>query len=427
MVCLRSVCLRRLAQGRRDGIVGFSRFLANPRVTLDGLLEGWGAEASQSCAGRHVLAIQDTSDIAIRTNAEHRRDLGKTGKGSGHGLLLHAMVGVDAASGALLGLVGGKIWTRAGLQTVDRHRRPLSQKETERWVSTGETAKQVLSAAAMVTQIGDRESDFYALWARLPGESFHVLTRARDDRTIPAEEGGRLSAARLEDAGDETVELPAKPGRSARKAKLAARFGTVTLTHPTNTVEEGLPPSLRVNLVEVQEIDPPPGEEPVLWRLLTTHPIEDAQKAWTLVAWYRQRWIIEQLFRTLKQQGLRIEDSQVESAERLIKLTALATQAACSILQLVQARDGRSHQPASLTFTPAQIHTLKVLIPTLEGDTPLQKNHHPPGSLAWAAWAIAKLGGWDGYPKSRPPGPITFANGLSRFKDIAQGRTLRDV
>jgi hypothetical protein len=96
-------------------------------------------------------------------------------------------------------------------------------------------------------------------------------------------------------------------------------------------------------------------------------------------------------------------------------------------MQMVQARDGRSAQRADIAFTPDEIDTLAALIPEMEGKTELQKNPHPPRSLAWAAWAIAKLGGWDGYPKSRPPGPITFANGLKYFRALAHGRRLRDV
>ena len=129
----------------------------------------------------------------------------------------------------------------------------------------------------------------------------------------------------------------------------------------------------------------------------------------------------------MKQQGLRLEDSQLESAERLIKLTAIAARAACVIMQLVQARDGRSLQSAEIAFTPTEIETLHALLPEVEGKTALQKNPHPPGSLAWAAWIIAKLGGWDGYPKSKPPGPITFRHGLAYFHSLAHGWRLRDV
>ena len=60
----------------------------------------------------------------------------------------------------------------------------------------------------------------------------------------------------------------------------------------------------------------------------------------------------------------------------------------------------------------------------LEGKTLKQKNHHPPDSLAWATWAIARLGGWTGYATERPPGPITMLEGFKRFAAIAQGFAL---
>jgi hypothetical protein len=389
------------------------------------LIDGWGTAASRACAGRHVLAIQDTSEINFSTTKHHRRGLGEIGKGNGHGLLLHAMLGVDAETGGLLGLVSGRIWTREGRVEIPHAERLVEDKESERWLSTAEAAKPVLAAAAMVTEVSDRESDIFVKWARVPEADFHILTRAWHDRPIKG--GGKLSTAPLDPAGEARVELRARPGRPARIARLVARFGQIEMIRPKNTIEKGLPETVAVSLVEVAEVDAPQGAEPILWRLLTTHPVEDAAMAWQVVGWYRQRWIIEQFFRTLKQQGLQLEDSQLESADRLLKLTAIAARAACTIMQLVQARDGKSGQDARIAFTPEEIETLRALIPTLEGNTTLQKNPHPPQSLAWAAWAIAKLGGWDGYPKSKPPGPITFRHGLEYFKALAHGRRIRDV
>jgi hypothetical protein len=425
MVERTSICLRRLAGGGRSAIVGFGRFLANDRVTADALIEGWAAPTAISCAGRHVLAIQDTSEINFTTTEENRRGLGEIGKGKGRGVLLHPMLAVDASSGGLLGLAAGRIWTREGRVETPHSKRPLSEKESERWLTTAADAKPVLAAATMVTELSDRESDIYAKWARVPAPNFHVLTRATHDR--PIKEGGKLSTAKLQPAGHADVDLRERPGRAARTAHLVARFGQVTLKRPRNTLEKGLPKTVQVSVVEVIEVDAPEGAEPIRWRLLTTHPIPDAAMAWQVVAWYRMRWTIEQFFRTLKQQGLQLEDSQLESAERLIKLTAIAARAACVIMQLVHARDGRSAQSADIAFTPAEIETLHALAPQVEGKTALQKNPHPPNSLAWAAWIIAKLGGWDGYPKSKPPGPITFKHGLAYFKATAFGRGLKDV
>jgi hypothetical protein len=80
--------------------------------------------------------------------------------------------------------------------------------------------------------------------------------------------------------------------------------------------------------------------------------------------------------------------------------------------------------PAACVFTADHINTLKALSPSLQGRTAKQKNPHPPESLAWAAWHIARLGGWNGYASERPPGPITFARGLKRFEAIAEGFAL---
>jgi hypothetical protein len=426
MVSRQSVCLRRLASGARRDIIGFDRFLGNGQVSLERLIEGWGAEASAACAGRHVLAIQDTSEINFRTREGHRRGLGEIGKGSGRGLLLHAMLGLDAESGALLGLVTGRIWTRQGRVATPHGKRSLADKESERWLSTAAAAKPVLAQAATVTEVSDRESDLYAKWAQVPSPGFHLLTRAMHDRPVVG--GGKLSSAPLAAAGMAVIEdLRERPGRPGRQAHLMVRYGQVELVRPKATREPALAATVRVSLVEVSEVDPPEGAEPILWRLLTTHEVGDVAMAWRVVGWYRQRWTVEQLFRTLKQQGLQLEDSQLESAERLMKLTAVAAKAAVIIMQLVQARDGSTAQDAAIAFSPVEIEAMTALVPKLEGKTALQKNPHPPASMAWAAWVIAKLGGWDGYPKSTPPGPITFRHGLEYFRSITQGWSLRDV
>src|SRR4029077_19824074 len=110
--------------------------------------------------------------------------------------------------------------------------------------------------------------------------------------------------------------------------------------------------------------DPPSDVEPLHWRLLTTHEIADAAAAWQIVGWYQLRWVIEQLFRVLKSQGLQLEDSQLATAERLVKLAAVAVKAACVDIQLTQGRDGTDQMPASTVFTEPEIDTLAVLGPT---------------------------------------------------------------
>jgi hypothetical protein len=110
----------------------FWRFLANERVTVEKLIEGWSDQTRGAVAGRHVVAIHDTSEIKFATSEGNRRGLGKIKKGNVYGALLHAMIAVDATSGVLLGLVGGKVWTRKGTIDVPHHKRELSEKESGR-------------------------------------------------------------------------------------------------------------------------------------------------------------------------------------------------------------------------------------------------------------------------------------------------------
>ena len=164
---------------------------------------------------------------------------------------------------------------------------------------------------------------------------------------------------------------------------------------------------------------------PIVWRLLTTHAATSLAEAARIIDLYRRRWIIEQLFRTLKSQGLDLEDSFLSDGDALECLAATALIAAASIMQLVQGRgEAGSALPASRVFSPAEVSVLEALARKLEGKTEKQKNPHPKQSLAWAAWGIARAGGWNGYASERPPGPITFARGLRRFHAIAEGFAL---
>ena len=110
------------------------------------------------------------------------------------------------------------------------------------------------------------------------------------------------------------------------------------------------------------------------------------------------------------------------SADRLVKLAAAATKAACIDIELTQRRDGTDQMPATNVFGEPEIDTLAALGPTLEGGTKRQQNSHQPRSLAWAAWIIARLGGWNCYYK--PAGPITFRRGMEQFYAIHRGSLL---
>jgi hypothetical protein len=257
--------------------------------------------------------------------------------------------------------------------------------------------------------------------------NFHVIARSMHDRSLADGTGLYAASEDMAVVDQRNIVLPARAQRAERTGQLELRFGAVSLARPQTRFLRHLPESLSLNYVDVREPEPRAGTEPLHWRLLTTHAVATAEQAWRIVEWYKRRWLIEQFFRVLKTQGFRLEDSQIATADRLLKLVAIAAKAAVITIQLLQARDGRGQQPARLAFDANGLATLVALNRNLEVQSKRLKNPHPPDSLAWATWIIGRLGGWDGYPSSKPPGPITIKNGLEYFHAVAVGWSLKDV
>lgn len=390
----RALRVRRLG-GSRAGEVRIARFLRNPSVTIEEMLAEAGRRTSERCQGRDVLVIQDTTVLRSQ---------------GGGGDYLHAAIALDAEDGAILGAVDARFLSRQSGRKAERRSLPIEEKESFRWLETTDEAASVCAGARRITVVSDREADIYEAFALRPQEA-ELLVRAAQDRSLG--DGGQLFTAldALPEADQADLDLPARPGRAARTARVAVRFATMTLARPQRGFRTGLPDTLTVQLVDVREIDPPPGEPAVHWRLLTTRPVENADQAWEIARLYRCRWAIEQLFRTLKTKGFDIEGLRIEDPEPRDKLVTAAFIAAVAIQQLVHARDGGPGplRPATDAFEPDDMRLIEAYSAKLEGKTERQKNPHPKGSLAFAAWVCARLGGWTGYYGK--PGPIVMLEG----------------
>jgi Transposase DDE domain len=405
----------------------FRRFLNNVKVKVAEIVEAVGERTASLVSGRHVLAIQDTTEVNYQSQAGRKYDLGTVGNGTDVGLFLHPVLAVDADDGSCLGLVHAQIWRRKKRKAANYRELPIEKKESHRWLVGANVAKQLLSTtAAWVTIVADRESDIFEQWARLPEGNTHLLSRASQDRLL--RDGGRLFET-LDGWSEATryeVDLPARPGkRRARRAVLAVRFGVVEIRRPKDCSDRAAPRSVRLTAIDVRELKAPRGEEPIHWRLLTTHTVNDAKKAREVIGWYSLRWNIEQLFRTLKSQGLDVESSMLENGTALERLVMLGIVAATKTMQLVLARDPATPAlPVERVFDQQEIAVIEALQPRLEGRTEKQRNPHQRRTLGWASWTIARLGGWTGYASERPPGPITMHRGLQRFATIVEFASL---
>lgn len=377
---------------------------------------------------RHVLAIQDTTELNFSKHSGSKRGFGRVGNGVDIGLFVHPVVAVAADSGGILGLAGMITINRTKRVIKHRRKRPVNKKESQRWLDGLAAASQALSSARQVTMIADRECDFYAELIAPRPDNVHLLIRSGQDRGLRG--GGHLFAAAEGFAivARRTVEVPARPGgRPARKAELAIGFGSVSIARPQQQVPKEWPESVELQLVVARETNPPKGEKPIVWRLLTTHAVESLADAERMIAFYRRRWIIEQVFRTLKTQGFDIEESQVLDVDTMIKLATATLIAAVRVMQLVMARDGTTGQQLSDAVDRDDEPLVEALVSKLEGATAKQKNPHPRSTLARFAWVIGRLGGWDGYAGHgyKPAGPKTMAYGLQRFDAMRHGWKLR--
>jgi len=405
----------------------FTRFLRNPAVTASEISAHAATGTASRVAGREVVVIFDTTEVALGGWRARDNGYGPVGKGgAARGLLLHAALAVDAATGALLGLVDANVWNRTGGKVTSRRKRKITEKESQRWLDGARRAGAVLAPACRVTGVSDRESDIYEHFASRPA-NMDLIVRACQNRAIEADNEEQVTLLfpfidSLPEQGRFTVNIAAAPGRRARTAELAVRFSSVVLCRPQHGARN-LPENVAVTLVDVRETSEPKTGEPVHWRLLTTDTVASVDEARRIVDLYRMRWTIEEFFRTLKTAGFDIEDANIGEPHAMMNLLTAAAVAAVTIMQLVRARDGTTGENLLDAFDAADKPILEALSAQLEGDTARQKNPHRNGTLAFAAWVIGRLGGWTGYYGK--PGPLVIRRGLEDFQRIRYGTTLR--
>jgi hypothetical protein len=420
-------CVRRLA-GTRAREIQFTRFLRNGSVTATEMATHATERTAVRAAGRDVVVIQDTSELALGGRRAKANGYGPVGKGGAlRGLLLHAVLAVDAGTGGVLGLVDAKVWNRKGGKVTDRRSRETPHKESQRWLDGTMRAGEVLAAAAQITSVSDRESDIYEHFARRPS-NVHLIVRACQNRQIETDDVDQISLLfphvdSLPEQGRLEVKIPAAPGRKARTTELAIRFSRVVLCKPLHGAAPDLPATIALTTVDVRETSTPQDGKPIHWRLLTTHAVTNLGEARRIVDLYRLRWTIEEFFHTLKTAGFNIEAADIGDPQVMIKFVAAATVAAVTVMQLVKARDGTTGQSLADAFEPADQPILEAVSTQLEGKTARQKNPHPKGSLAFGSWVIGRLGGWTGYYGK--PGPQVIRRGLDDFQRIKYGATLR--
>lgn len=400
------------------------RFLRNPRVSLDGLIEPHIVATANRCrAISDVLVIHDTTEN-IFTGEKARPGLTPLGPRR-HGFWLHAALAVSAEGlRAPLGVLALAPFVR----TIDptrvakphwRERFKDPTKESRRWAAGVATIRERLGVECHPIHVMDREGDNYELLADLIAHGDRFVVRLNYDRKLKAESDAPATviAARPTSAlGEQRVSVSARqigtrpkplvarrPARAERLANIRLGASTVTLKRPRDH-RAPLPPSLTVHVVYAWETDPPVGEPPIEWRLVTTEPIGTAEDVHRVIEWYRSRWLIEEFFKCLKT-GCAYEKRQLESLQTLLVALALLAPIAWQLLLMRHLAHEFADVDASTVLTPRQIAILRA---TASG-----KSLPFTPSIRDGLLAVARLGGF--LRQNGEPGWLVLTRGMQKL------------
>lgn len=390
------------------------RFFDNDYVRAEAMLESHVQSTFRRMqAVPLVLAVQDTTYLDW-TDHPATTGLGPLAAPSHQGLLAHTTLALTPER-VPLGLLAQQVWAREQelRRNQDHKHRPISDKESQKWL----TSLEALSAARTVCpnthfiSVGDREADVYDLFLVDRPAGVDLLVRAAQDRKVEQEETYLWAAlASTPVAATLTIYLGKRGQQPPRQASLTVRWKQVTLRPPTSRTKEKLP-SITVWAVWACEASPPAGVEAVEWLLLTSVPLTSTDDALACLEWYAARWGIEVWHKVLKS-GCRIEDKQLESAERLKRCLTLysviawrivyATMLAravpdvcCSVLLDAEEWQGLYCRIHRVSLAPAKPPTLRQ-------------------AVRW----IAQLGGFLGRKGDGEPGVSVLWKGFQHLLDV---------
>jgi hypothetical protein len=389
-----------------------------------------------------VLVVQDTSEIDFTSmkTMEGRGPLNDEGR---RGFFLHSLYALSE-QGLPLGVLEAELWAREDKsfrQGALRKQKPIEEKESYRWVegylATQKAAQQLPQCE--VISLSDREGDIYevfeawALAGEKDGPRAQWIIRGQQNRALEGLEsaGGAQLLTTLRGApelGAIEFEVRSRRGRkkqagtsvaverSARTVRQSLRALRVTPRAPFRRGRKLAAVSFWAVLAE--EIDPPAGEEPLRWLLLTSLEVTTLPAAQRIVALYLRRWDIEVFHRVLKT-GCRVEQIQLKQEQAVRNSLALYLIIAWRLLYLLHLGRQCPQLPCTVVFAEEEWKAACTVAAAkkIAGYKKGQPLHEP--SLGEFVTLVARLGGHLGRRSDKPPGAQALWQGLARVRDFA--------
>ncbi len=427
------------------------RLAADPQASINGACRGWAETHAAYQFFNHdavdefqilaphrratlermksfpvVLLVQDTTEMDYTRIKNKLTGAGPLDKQYRRGFYDHLQVAFTPQR-LCLGVVRMHLWARDD-ETFDtckqRKYTPLEEKESYRWLEGYRNACQIAEELpqTQIVSISDREGDIYECFLEAqqagPPRRAEWIIRASVNRSLPEPDldAGASCYNKLFEAiaeapvlGKRMVRVPKTAKRKARKAKVTIRAQRIRLKPPYRP--EVRLPELEINVILVKEETPPDGEEPLVWLLLTSLPIDRFADVLRVVDYYACRWQIEVYFRVFKM-GCKVEEIQLEKADRLRPCLALYQIVAWRVLYVTMLGREAPDLPCNALFTDEEWKSAWMICT----DKPPPKR---PPRLKVFLPLIAELGGYNGREHDGPPGPKALWIAIRRMTDFA--------
>lgn len=400
------------------------RFFDNDKVQQEKVLEPHRQATLQRAAEYPVVIIaQDTTELDF--SAHPPAGAGPLNYEKQLGFMDHNVLAVTPER-LPLGVVAVETYARSmeGFgEGKKRQYEPLEDKESFRWLTGYRAACEVAGQipGTQVIGVADREGDIYELFVEAekhPTPAEYVI-RAGKNRSLPKKDahGDCATYPKLQEAMKNApvqarleLELGQTPKRAPRTACVEVRARRLELKAPYR--QDGQLPNIAVNVVSVHEPNPPPGVEPLNWMLITSLPIDGIAAILLVVKYYAARWAIEVFFRVLKT-GCKVEDIQLETAERLLPCLMLYRIVAWRVIYVTMLGRECPDMPCDALFTEAEWKSVFRVVRQIPPPT-------SPPTLKDFLSILAELGGYNARKCDTPPGPQSIWIGIRRMTDFAQ-------
>jgi len=417
------------------------RLLNCKHVTPAALLAPHRQAMVERCAQYACVAVsQDTTELDY-SHMKETEGLGPLNEDYRRGLFMHSLY-VVSEDGLPLGLLDTGMLIRDDetfRTAAARKHLPIEEKESFRWVEgyhkTLELARSL--PGCEVFSISDREGDIFEVFeawqlAVEEGQPAEWIIRANQDRALtgmvegdPAKLFAALAQAPV--LGEIEFKIRAKKGtkkvkgstmqtsRNGRTVRQTIRAMKITPRPPERKGKKLKEVSFWAILAE--ETDPPEGEDPIRWVLLTSKEVTTLEEARRILNLYLRRWDIEVFHRVLKT-GCRVERIQLKTVAALTCALVIYAVIAWRILYLTNLGRQCPDIACSCVFEEEEWKAACAVVRR-------EKDAGEP-TLSEFIGIIGKLGGHLGRKGDGPPGPQSIWQGLARVRDFALVWQIRD-